>query len=108
MPMRELSVAGPVTVALLSTLLLSGAAQAEGPNRVEMLANACTTCHGADGGGSLKVPKLREELEIKDFVLTMQGFKTGKEKATVMDRIAEAFNDEEIKLLADYFAGVKE
>ncbi len=102
----QLIVAAPLTV-LLSTLLLSNAARAEGPTRVEMLANACTTCHGRDGGGSLKVPKLREELEIKDFVLTMQGFKTGKEKATVMDRVAKAFNDEEIKLLADYFAGLK-
>ena len=45
---------------------------------------------------------------MDDFYLTMKGFKTGKEKATVMDRIAEGFTDEDFKALAEYFAALKE
>lgn len=107
MAKRRLIIAAPISL-LLGALLASSGAQAESPSRVQMIANACAVCHGTDGRGSKKIPKLRGELEIKDFVLTMKGFKTGEEKSTLMDRIAKGFTDEDIELLAEYFADLKE
>jgi sulfide dehydrogenase cytochrome subunit len=39
-----------------------------------------------------------------DFVRRMQEFRTGKPGATVMNRIAQGYSDEEFALLASHFA----
>ena len=38
------------------------------------------------------------------FTETMQAFKDGSRKATVMDRIAKGYSDTDIKAMGDYFA----
>lgn len=92
-----------LAAAVLGMPVLSGAAQAEEITRVTMLATMCAICHGKDGKGAQKIPKL-QELEVSDFVDTMKGFRSGEEKSTVMGRIAKGFTDEEYQMLADYFA----
>lgn len=39
-----------------------------------------------------------------DFLRIMRGFKSGERPATVMNRIAAGFSDEELGILADFFA----
>ena len=64
------------------------------------------TCHGTGGIGSLKIPELNS-LKKSDILESLNGFKTGEEKSTIMDKHAKAYTDAEIKLLADYFVSLK-
>ncbi len=72
----------------------------------EMLAKQCAACHGMVGEGAGKIPELRG-LEKSDIVESMEGFKTGEEKSTIMDRYAKALSDKEIQLLAEYYSKLK-
>jgi len=93
---------------IISIVCFSNTAQAEGISRIKLLADACAVCHGPDGRGSKKIPKLNEgELKISDFVETMQGFTTGEGRPTVMQHIAKGLNEADYKLLAEYFSGSK-
>jgi cytochrome c553 len=38
-----------------------------------------------------------------DIAAALQDFKTGRRPATVMDRIAKGFSDDEIKAIADWY-----
>jgi cytochrome subunit of sulfide dehydrogenase len=39
-----------------------------------------------------------------EIVTALQGFREGKLKATVMDRIAKGFTDEEIRAIAEWYS----
>ena len=43
-----------------------------------------------------------------DIVSAMQGFKSGKLPATVMDRFAKGFSEEEIKAIAAWYGAQRE
>lgn len=90
---------------LLLVLTLQQFAYAEGNTelRAKVLASNCTTCHGPNGIGSRKIPKLKG-LNHQDIMESMRGFQNGEEKSTIMSRHAKGYSREELKLLADYFA----
>lgn len=88
-----------------SGLFLVQSSHAEGVTKTIIMANACTTCHGPDGKGAKKIPKLKG-LEISDIVESMKGFQSGEEKATIMNRHAQTYTDDEIDQLAKYFAAL--
>lgn len=103
MPRRRLL----ASVGLITVLLLwCDFAAAAGVDRSELLASMCVTCHGPDGKGSKKVPKLKG-LEVRDIVQSMKGFQTGEESSTIMDRHANGYTDAEIRLMAEYFSALK-
>lgn len=79
---------------------------AAGVSRAEMLVHQCFACHGTNGIGSLKIPELNS-LKKSDILESLNGFKSGSEKSTIMDRHAKAYTDEEIKLIADYIVSLK-
>ncbi len=89
--------------AVLAASLVPITAQSEGVTRAAMLANSCALCHGTDGKGSGKIPKLRGE-DMQDLSESLYGFQSGAEKSTIMDRHAKAYTDEEIKLVTEYFS----
>jgi sulfide dehydrogenase cytochrome subunit len=89
------------TVGIIA-LLFSSSVVAQGIDRSELLATMCLTCHGPDGQGSKRIPAL-DNHSIQELTEYMNGFKTGEESATIMDRHAKGYNDEEINLLAKYF-----
>jgi cytochrome c553 len=61
-------------------------------------ATACSGCHGpAASGGIVLTLQGRKPEEIVD---AMQAFRTGQRQATVMDRIAKGFNDDETRAIA--------
>jgi cytochrome c553 len=68
-------------------------------------AAACLGCHtvAADGG---PVPPLGN-FTAQQIVTAMQAFRSGTRPATVMNRIAKGFSDEEIKAIADWYARSK-
>jgi cytochrome subunit of sulfide dehydrogenase len=72
--------------------------------RGEMLANTCAGCHGVKGAsGGPAIPTIGG-IKTDTFIEAMKGYKEGRPGTTIMDRIAKGFSDEEIALMADYFA----
>ena len=80
--------------------LLSSQAPAADP---QVLASSCSGCHTNDGKLTTAIPKIRGLPEAV-ILQAMQTFRAGQRSATVMDRIAKGFTDEEIKQLAAYFS----
>ncbi|WP_129646371.1 c-type cytochrome [Peristeroidobacter agariperforans] len=68
-------------------------------------AASCLGCHtvAAEGG---PVPALGS-FTAEQMVTAMQAFRSGSRPATVMNRIAKGFSDEEIKAIADWYARSK-
>lgn len=113
-------------------LLIAGATWATGASAqtasAEVLAGNCIACHGPDGtsrgpaspsiGGfskvyfvnamlSYKYGKDLEKIEAaaKKLKIDPDDVEGHERLATVMDRIAKGYSDEEIGILADFFAG---
>ena len=98
----------PHFVALLCLAALAGTASAEDPNLGRNLAATCANCHGTNGkavagsgmdelAGTNKTKMLQK---IKDF-------KSGAKPATIMHQIAKGYSDEQMDLIATYFAAQK-
>ena len=65
-------------------------------------ATSCSGCHPASPAVDSPVPRLvgRDPSEI---VTAMQAFRSGSRPATVMDRIAKGFSDDEISAIAAWY-----
>lgn len=83
-------------------LLLSMGLQAEDRN-VALLASACAACHGTNGHSVGGTPSLAG-LDRLYFIEQMQQFQSGERSSSVMMQHARGYSEEEIRLLADYFA----
>jgi cytochrome c553 len=70
-------------------------------------AAACSGCHPASRGVESPVPRLvgRDAAQI---VAAMADFRAGRRPATVMDRVAKGFTDDETKAIAAWFAAQKD
>jgi cytochrome subunit of sulfide dehydrogenase len=92
-----------VSVAAAIILLTTAAVgrTAEGPAG----ASSCTGCHAAASGSSA-MPALGG-LAQADIAEKMIAFKSGKLSATIMDRIAKGFSDDEIRAIAAWYAAQK-
>ncbi len=91
---------------VLGGLALGGAALAAGPS-ASMLANTCAGCHGTDGSSNGPATPSIAGIKGEYFIETMQEYKSGKRPSTIMDRIAKGYSDDEIKLMAGFFAEQK-
>ena len=66
-----------------------------------VLALSCASCHGTNGASPGSIPKIQGR--TADYIeKAMLQFKAGERPATVMNRIAKGYTDEEIKLLSSY------
>ena len=66
-----------------------------------VLALSCASCHGTNGASPGSIPKIQGR--TADYIeKAMLQFKAGERPATVMNRIAKGYTDEEIKLLSAY------
>jgi sulfide dehydrogenase cytochrome subunit len=68
-----------------------------------MLANTCAGCHGTDGASSGPAIPTIAGLSNDYFVEIMKGYAGGTVPATVMDRIAQGYTEDEIKQLAKFY-----
>jgi len=66
-------------------------------------ASSCSGCHANNANVDTTVPRLIGR-NPNDIVTAMEAFKSGQRPATVMDRIAKGFTDDEIKALAAWYA----
>ena len=70
-------------------------------------ASSCSGCHPATAGVATPVPRLNGR-DAAQITTAMTEFRTGKRPATVMDRIAKGFTDDETKAIAAFLAAQKE
>jgi cytochrome subunit of sulfide dehydrogenase len=81
-------------------LCVSAAPAAEAPPG----AASCSGCHAARPNVDTPVPRLAG-LDATAMTAAMRDFRAGRRPATVMDRIAKGFSDDEIKAIAAWFGG---
>ena len=66
-------------------------------------AASCTGCHPSSARISSPVPRL-SGLDRDAIARAMQEFRSGQRAATVMDRLAKGFTDDEIQAIAAWYA----
>ena len=92
--------------AAILCLLRFAPATAAGPADAPPGALSCSGCHATSSSVKTDVPRLigRDPAAI---VTAMQGFRAGTTPATVMERIAKGFSDDEIKAIAAWYGTQK-
>ena len=89
-----------ILVIVLSTLALSAPAAAD-ETAPANLANACAGCHSPDGRGPGPIPAINK-LTAADISTMLRAFKSDEVVATIMNRIAKGYTDDEIDAIANY------
>jgi sulfide dehydrogenase cytochrome subunit len=97
---------GIQTGALLGLLAFGPTVGAASASRPEAMAFQCYTCHGTDGHSEGAILPLagRDHAFIAE---QLRAFKAGTLPATIMDRIAKGFSEEEIEAIAAYIGNHK-
>lgn len=93
----------------LTLLCLAGAgsaAQAADPNLARNLAATCANCHGTNGKSLGGIESLAGEPKEK-LLQKMADFKSGAKPATIMHQITKGYTDQQLDLIAAYFAAQK-
>ena len=91
-----------ILVLAAASLPVSAADRNSGRN----LAATCTGCHGTNGRSDGGIPGLAG-LQKAYIVNAMKEFKAGTRQATVMHQHAKGYTDEQIELMAEFFAAQK-
>lgn len=96
--------------ALAAALALLAAPASAAPDDAQKLytqslAATCANCHGTQGRAvkDAALPGLAG-MQADYIAAQMQAFRKGERKATIMHQIAKGYTDEQVRLLADYFA----
>lgn len=69
-------------------------------------AAACSGCHSAGATAASSVSRLYSR-DAGDIMTAMAGFRDGTLPATVMNRIAKGFSDDELRAIAAWLAAQK-
>ena len=92
--------------ALLGAGLLAAPAAMAADASGETIAAQCNGCHGFKGQSKGAAPAING-LPKSYIVSSMQDFKADKRPATIMNRIAKGYTDQEIENVADYYSSAK-
>lgn len=84
-----------VLVSSFAILVLAGLAAAQ--SLPPPGATSCSGCHGAE----LSL----ESLSAEEIASSLAAYRNGSQAATVMDRIARGFSEEESRAIAEWIAG---
>ena len=95
------------TVAGLGLLAATGFTQAADPNLPRNLAATCANCHGTNGNVRGKDVKPLAGVAAEKILAQIADFKSGAQPATIMHQISKGYTDEQLKLIAAYFAAQK-
>jgi sulfide dehydrogenase cytochrome subunit len=91
---------------VLAAIVLLSPAAAAAPPAIPPRAASCSGCHASGAGVATNVPRLVGRSPA-DVVVAMQEFRVGKRPATVMDRIAKGFSDDDINAIAVWLTAQK-
>jgi cytochrome subunit of sulfide dehydrogenase len=92
-------VRGGVAVALAAAL----PALAQDVHLARNLAATCANCHGTNGQAKGDMKPLAG-LSADKIVAMVADYKSGAQPATIMHQISKGYTDEQIRLIAAYFA----
>ena len=87
----------------LAGACMPGLATAQDSNLARNLAATCANCHGTNGQARGDMKTLAG-YPAETTVAMMAAFKSGSFPATIMHQVAKGYADEQIKLVAAYFA----
>lgn len=96
----------PVLFCTLVLSFIAATAHAAEDKHARNLAASCAACHGTNGNSVGGAPVLAG-LDKAYFVSQMKDLKSGTRPATVMNKHAKGYSDEEFELLGSYFAAQK-
>jgi sulfide dehydrogenase cytochrome subunit len=95
------------SILLLGVVMTLGAAPyAMADTAAPLIAQSCAGCHGQDGAGIGATPTIAG-YDAEEFVRVWEEFRANERPATIMNRIAPGFTDEEVAELAAYFASLR-
>jgi cytochrome c553 len=80
-----------------------GFAQAQDANLARNLAATCANCHGTDGNARGDMKPLAG-VSAGKIISMVADYKSGAQPATIMHQISKGYTDEQIQLVAAYFA----
>jgi len=105
---EEIAVRKPLLLASFFLLSCSGhaVAQTADPNLPRNLSAGCSACHGTNGVSLGGMPGLAGQSKA-DLVRKMQDYKAGRTPSTIMQQLAKGYTDEQIDLMAGWFAAQK-
>ncbi len=96
----------PRTAAVLLLAATAGAAAAQDMTLARNLAATCANCHGTNGNARGDMKPLAGVAADK-IIAMLADYKAGNQPATIMHQIAKGYTDDQIKLIAAYFAAQK-
>lgn len=89
---------------LLATAGLLAAAPAFAQTSVaRSLAATCANCHGTDGHAKDGMKTLAGK-PADEIIKLVSEFRTGQRPATIMHQISKGYTEDQIKMVAEYFA----
>lgn len=97
---RALSVS---LVGLASVMLLPMSAQGDELSRAAMLSYTCAGCHGTGGISPGSIPSIAGK-SAESIEKALKEYRDGSRFSTVMGRHVSNYTDEEIQLIAGFFA----
>jgi cytochrome c553 len=89
--------------AMIALAGTAGLAQAQDTNLARNLAATCANCHGTNGHARGDMRPLAG-MSVEKIVAMLADFKGGNQPATIMHQIAKGYTDEQIRLVAGFFA----
>jgi cytochrome c553 len=90
-------------IALTALFIFLGVSSASLAQSMTLPPPGATTCSGCHAGRDSALPSL-DGLRAADIEAAMTAFRTGAREATVMDRIAKGFSDQETSAIAAWLA----
>lgn len=92
-----------IGAALMLTSLHGTAAD---PHLARNLAATCTNCHGTDGRSKGGIDSLAG-LPKENILQKLRDFKSGDKPATIMHQISKGYTQEQLEMIAAWFAAQK-
>lgn len=89
--------------ALIGLFGAVGLVQAQDANLARNLAATCANCHGTNGQARGDMRPLAG-MPAEKMTAMLADFKSGAQPATLMHQISKGYTDEQIKLVAAFFA----
>ena len=97
-----------IKIALATMCLagIAGMAQAKDPNLARNLAATCANCHGTNGKSVGGMESLAGEPKEK-LLQKLADYRSGAKPASIMHQISKGYTDEQLDLIAAYYAAQK-
>jgi len=89
--------------AIIGLVGMAGLAQAQDAHLARNLAATCANCHGTNGQARGDMKPLAG-VSADKIVAMLADYKSGNQPATIMHQITKGYTDEQIKLIAAFFA----